>query len=288
MDAKICFVIMPFSQTENHPEEYWTEHFETFLKPLIEICKLEARRSIALREDILRQIITSLVVSPVVVADLTDHNANVYWELGVRQSFKDGTVTIAEEGTELPFDVSVKGTLFYKKDKSKDLDFCKRFKEAICDCLKNSDKRDSHVLETLSGRGTLFEIFRRDDTSRRLEAVISEGEWNINLLSMLAKPDRYPQIDESIKRGDIPSRFRSTAIELLVSERYVDEDELFYNTAEVALGWIIAANSKLSNLMHVKTEIDQWFSEKDSLIRNIFNELDKKVEAHQEKLRKQF
>ena len=106
---------MPFSKTsDEHTEDYWTRHFDTFLKPLIEECPdLEAHRSEALRGDILRQIITDLIVSPVVVADLTASNSSVYWELGVPQSFKHGTITIAEEGTLLPFDLGSKGTLFY-------------------------------------------------------------------------------------------------------------------------------------------------------------------------------
>ena len=96
-NRKRCFVIMPFSKTsDQHTTEYWTKHFESFLKTLIEECELEAYRSEPLRGDILRQIISGLLVSPVVVADLTDGNSNVFWELGVRQSFKHGTVTIAE------------------------------------------------------------------------------------------------------------------------------------------------------------------------------------------------
>lgn len=111
---KRCFVIMPFSETsEEHTEQYWTKHFKTFLKPLIEESgDLEVYRSKPLRGDILKQIIAELVVSPIVVADLTDGNPNVFWELGVRQSFKHGTITIAEEGTDIPFDLSVKGILF--------------------------------------------------------------------------------------------------------------------------------------------------------------------------------
>ena len=85
-----CFVIMPFSKSsDSHTEEYWTNHFTNFLKPLIEeIPYLEASRVKSLRGHILKQIITDLVVSPIVVAELTDHNPNVFWELGVRQSFK--------------------------------------------------------------------------------------------------------------------------------------------------------------------------------------------------------
>jgi hypothetical protein len=44
----------------------------------------------------------------------TDLNANVIWELGVRQSFDHCTITISEDvGKHLPFDLGVKGTLYY-------------------------------------------------------------------------------------------------------------------------------------------------------------------------------
>lgn len=86
--TKHCFVIMPFSQTtDEHGEEYWTAHFERFLKPTIEEVGLEARRSEPLRGDLVSEIVKELVVCPIVIADLTDLNANVFWELGVRQSF---------------------------------------------------------------------------------------------------------------------------------------------------------------------------------------------------------
>src|SRR2546425_8791263 len=108
---------MPFTRTsEIHSTEYWTRHYQGFLRPTIETNpNLKARRSTPLRGDVLREIIKDIVISPIVVADLTDANPNVYWELGVRQSFRHGTITIAEEGTHLPFDVNVKGTLFYKR-----------------------------------------------------------------------------------------------------------------------------------------------------------------------------
>ena len=183
--SQTCFVIMPFSETsDEHTEDYWTRQFNTFLKPLIEERpNLEACRSEALRGDILRQIITDLVVCPIVVADLTDSNPNAYWELGVRQSFKHGTITVAEYDTNLPFDLGSKGTLFYyPKDHIKNEDFRTLFKQAIDECLSHPDSPDSHVLETLSGRGTLFEIIQHDEALRRLEALLSECSWNMRAL----------------------------------------------------------------------------------------------------------
>ena len=96
---------MPFSKTnEAHDENYWTTHYE-FLKTVIKEVDstLEVRRSQALRRGTLSiRIIKDLVHSEIVVADITDANPNVYWELGVRQSFAHGTVTVASSGHDVP------------------------------------------------------------------------------------------------------------------------------------------------------------------------------------------
>lgn len=141
---------MPFSKSsESHTEEYWTSHFENFLKLEIEkIPNLEVHRSAELRSDIIKEIIKDLYLSDFVVADLTDHNPNVFWELGVRQSLKYGTVTIAEDGTNLPFDLSTKSTLFYHPgDSKKNEKFLQNLREAIRDCIENPNKSDSTVID---------------------------------------------------------------------------------------------------------------------------------------------
>jgi hypothetical protein len=143
---------MPISQTtEEHTEEYWTDQFESFIKPLVEECgDIEVIRSEALHGDILNDIIKNLFNAEVVVADLTDLNANVFWELGVRQSCRHGTITIAENGMHVPFDVGTKGTLsYYPKHHIKNEGFRKQFKKAVVDCLENPRNPDSRVLEVI-------------------------------------------------------------------------------------------------------------------------------------------
>ncbi|NJD76141.1 MAG: hypothetical protein FIB08_03450 [Candidatus Methanoperedens sp.] len=261
-DKKICFVIMPFSETTpEHTEKYWTDHFDNFLKLLIEENPdLEGRRSEPLRGDILRQIITDLVVSPIVVADLTDKNANVFWELGVRQSFKHGTITIAEEGTKLPFDIGNKGTLFYNpEDYIKMASFRGKFKQAIQDCLSHPDKPDSHVLDTLSGRGTLFEIFLRDETIRRLDAFLFECDMNLNFLKIIT--DTAKQNLEIYAKGNHPFiRLSTVAIDLLITERYIDISQNTYELAaqnrilfdslnDILMNWSIHPEGKINGLI---------------------------------------
>jgi len=281
---------MPFRKTtDEHTKAYWTRHFESFLKPLIkEHPELEARRSKAVRGDILREIITRLALSRAVVADLTDHNANVYWELGVRQSFKHGTVTIAEVGTQLPFDVITKGTLtYYPKDHLENAGFRKDFKEAIKDCLVNPDRPDSHVLETLSGRGTLFEIFRRDEAMRRLDAVLSECTRDLTTLNRVIKQARNNQKNPG-KRQFSTERFGTSAAELLITNRYVDEDQVFFFLAEETLIWADSMNEQLNLWQHSPADTERWLLKYADLPAEIIGKFKARVMAAREKLSKRF
>lgn len=250
------------------------------MKPLIEENPdLEARRSEPLRGDILKQIITDLVVSPIVVADLTDNNTNVYWELGVRQSFKHGTITIAEDGTELPFDIGSKGTLFYyPKNHLKMKGFIKQLKEATLDCCSHTDRPDSHVLETISGRGTLFEIFRRDEAIRRLDAVLSECNWNLKLLKSDADRSRENK-EKGNPKTTSSARFRQIANELLVTNRYVDEDEFFFVEAEICWTWLNFMNERLSLWDNSRASVDEFILNKEEDSRKIIENFKAKVEA---------
>ena len=252
-----CFVIMPFSKSsENHSEEYWTKHYNNFLKPLIEeVSGIEAHRVEALRGDILRQIITNLVVSYIVVAELTDHNPNVFWELGVRQSFKYNTITIAEEGVQLPFDISSKATLFYNVNNDSKLEeFKERFKAAIKDCIQNPNRPDSYVLETISGRGSLFEIMRLDEAKRRIEALISECKMNYKIWQETV------EISDNIE-DFLNTRFNflTSAIESLVVNRYIDEDVRFYNSAEMYLRLLKNMTTRVNRLRDSKDYLSWEF-----------------------------
>jgi hypothetical protein len=288
---KRCFVIMPFSRTsEIHTKEYWSYHFENRLKPLIESCSgLEAFRSEALRQDIVRQIVNDLVFTPVVVADLTDSNSNVYWELGVRQSFCHGTVTIAEENSRIPFDISTKGILFYRpKDFDRANDFAERFRGAILDCLSHPDRPDSVVLETITGRGSIYSVIRQKELVQRVEGLLSENEVNEIVLDQI-----YRLIFEnkgkrfSFIRGKqvIATRLSSSAIDLLLAERYLEENTEFYVFMHSLLTMIYSINHQLSTWdYNSNKQTEKWFLEKEPWFRDFFQRNRQKLNIIRKKL----
>ena len=105
---------MPFSETsEKHSEDYWTNFFSEFLKPEVENLGYKCERSKALPANIINNIIKQLNEADVVIAVLTDFNANVWYELGIRHSLKKGTIMIIESGQKPPFDIASYGYIKY-------------------------------------------------------------------------------------------------------------------------------------------------------------------------------
>lgn len=256
------FIIMPFSKTtDEHTEDYWYRQFE-FLKGRIEeIPNINVHRSEALRGDILREIIRDLIDCKIVLADLTDLNPNVYWELGVRQSFKHGTITIAETKQSIPFDMGMKSILrYYPKNSLKNEEFIKKLKKAIKDCIENPEEPDSHILETIGGRGTIYQIINKDESIRRINALISECSYNkeqyFEIIEQVKKNIKNRGKKEKSKEKDDTyqaelSPLEYACIQLLVVNRYLDVSDEFYYEALKYLTKIKKFNALLPHWANV-------------------------------------
>ncbi|MCK4308316.1 hypothetical protein KAW50_08835, partial [candidate division WOR-3 bacterium] len=111
------FVIMPFSKTtERHNKRYWDDFFKKVrdiislnkyetIKKLFGVSDFEVHRASAPQGNIIKSILRDLTKSDIVIAILTDHNANVLYELGIRHTQSPGTIMLCEESQDIPFDL---------------------------------------------------------------------------------------------------------------------------------------------------------------------------------------
>ena len=116
---QLCFVLMPFG-TKTGPDGKtinFDKVYEQLIKPAILDAGLEPLR--ADHEEaggfIQKPMFEALLLCQFAVADLTNANPNVFYELGIRHAVRPwSTVPIMAEGGRLPIDVDALKTVFYK------------------------------------------------------------------------------------------------------------------------------------------------------------------------------
>ena len=107
-DKAICFVICEIGQEGSDERKRADDIFEYLIEPVAAACGYQARRSDHYPNPgiITEQIVRELIDAPMVVADLTGRNANVFYELAIRHMARQPSAQIAEKDEELPFDVN--------------------------------------------------------------------------------------------------------------------------------------------------------------------------------------
>ena len=88
------------------------------------------------------QVIQHIVEDPLVIADLTDRNPNVFYELAIRHAIRKPLVQIIKKGEAIPFDVA--GTRTIHVDHH-DLDSVEEAKNEIVKQIKSVEKDASQV-----------------------------------------------------------------------------------------------------------------------------------------------
>lgn len=105
--SKELFVIMPFSEkTGQYPNGYFDEVFSSLIVPAAANAGYVAQTANLSGSDIIHKTIVSRIYSAeLILADLTEHNPNVLFELGLAIAFKKRVAIIRAKGTKAIFDV---------------------------------------------------------------------------------------------------------------------------------------------------------------------------------------
>lgn len=104
---QIAFVIMPFvEREESHEEGFFTEVLRSLITPAARDSGFIVKTANRHGSDVIQStIINDLLAADLVIADLTEHNPNVLFELGVRMANDLPVCLIKASGTGPIFDV---------------------------------------------------------------------------------------------------------------------------------------------------------------------------------------
>ena len=129
-NMKKCFVVSPIGGEGTEIRSNADKLFKHIIKPVCENCGFDAERVDQLcdADSITQTIVNKLESADLVIADMTGHNPNVFYEMGYRARTKKPMIHLKRKGDSLPFDVNTIRTLEYDLT---DLDSVEEVKERL-------------------------------------------------------------------------------------------------------------------------------------------------------------
>ena len=102
---KTCFVIAPIGEPESDTRSRSDLVLRHIIRPAVEAKGYKAIRADEISEPgiITSQVIQHVVDDSLVIADLTERNPNVFYELAVRHVFRRPPIQIIERREDIPF-----------------------------------------------------------------------------------------------------------------------------------------------------------------------------------------
>lgn len=104
-------IVRPISSVgDDYPVKHWEYVHNTIVESLLNDEEFEFDINLVSNSDsveiIQKTIISNLYHSDVVICDLSSRNANVFFELGIRITFRKPCILIVDDKTVVPFDVN--------------------------------------------------------------------------------------------------------------------------------------------------------------------------------------
>jgi hypothetical protein len=128
--AKVCFVIAPIGDAESDVRKRSDQVLKHVISPPVESRGYAPIRADQISEPgmITAQVIQHILDDPLVIADLTGRNPNVFYELAVRHAIRKPFIQVIAAGEQIPFDVAQTRTIYVDHH---DLDSVERARQEI-------------------------------------------------------------------------------------------------------------------------------------------------------------
>ena len=184
MTEKICFIVTAIGESGTETRDRADEVFSYLISPVCEELGYKPVRvdQVDAVDNINETIISYLKTAPMVIADMTGHNPNAFYELGFRQAKELPLVPIIQAGSGLPFDVISQRTVFYNLSVGK-IEQSKRDLKAKMKSFENFEMPENRAERSL----TLEDI--NDNLNKKLNKILNLLEKQQSYSSLAHKYD---------------------------------------------------------------------------------------------------
>ncbi len=127
INSKKVFMLMPFGDQDLN------EFYEDNIKTTIANIDMHCSRAddIFSNKSIIEDIWRNINEARIIIADLTQRNPNVFYEIGIAHTLGKDVILISQNENDIPFDLSHIRTILYKNSPRGALEFQDKLKETI-------------------------------------------------------------------------------------------------------------------------------------------------------------
>lgn len=224
---KTCFVITPIGPDNSVIRRSADGVIASAIKPVLEGAGyiVEAAHHISTPGSITEQVIQRIINSDVLIANLTTLNANVMYELAVRHCLGKPVISIVEDGTALPFDISDERTIFFTDDMAGVQELKLRLAKAI-DLIADAPT-DNPV--SRAARANVFNVGSNNDDKesvmfdsiQRLENMVGRLSNQISSLEVQGstQPSRNVPLSSYIAENGIAGGINKKQLEVWLNKK---------------------------------------------------------------------
>lgn len=210
-NKKICFVISPIGEEGSDIRERSDQILKHIITSSVEQLGYTIIRADKIAEPgiITTQIIEHIVDAELVIADLTDKNPNVFYELAIRHAIRKPLVQMIKKGEVIPFDVAATRIIQFDLQS---LDSVASAKEEIISQVKSLEAGKNEINNPISVSLDLKLLKESGNIEERSLADIVEAVSDLRLAvtSMdkgVASPKQLDELKQMI--DSLPSKLES-------------------------------------------------------------------------------
>lgn len=188
---RICFVVCPIGEDNSNTRNRSDKLLKHIIEPVCDKNNLEVIRVDTLNysDSITNTIVEYLNTADLVIADLSDHNPNVFYEIGYRSALKKPIIHLKNKETSIPFDISSIRTFDYDLT---DLDAVEELKQRLNQTIatfnfdsfinENNENSDNDYINSQ----VLQELFKIHDDIEEIKKQVSNNRSDTAAVSVLA------------------------------------------------------------------------------------------------------